>query len=86
MKGKMRKKPQLFLMAKKTGVFDRIHHGVEINLEAGCSKKETPMKPKTVRRVKSEQDSQTRAYPMHAGIVAGSIIFTVEGKIPVEYL
>ena len=44
------------------------------------------MKPKTVRRVKSEQDSQTRAYPMHAGIVAGSIIFTVEGKISVEYL
>ena len=44
------------------------------------------MKPKTVRRVKSEQDSQTSAYLMHAGIIAGSIIFTVEGKIPVEYL
>ena len=44
------------------------------------------MKPKTVWRVKSEQDSQTRAYPLHAGIVAGSIIFTAEGEIPVEYL
>ena len=44
------------------------------------------MKPKTVRRVKSEQDSQTRACPMLAGIVAGSIIFTAEGEIPVEYL
>jgi len=44
------------------------------------------MKPKTVRRVKSEQDSQTRAYSMHAGIVAGSIIFTSDGEIPVEYL
>jgi hypothetical protein len=30
MKGKMRKKPQLFLMAKKTGVFDRIHHGLKL--------------------------------------------------------
>ena len=44
------------------------------------------MKPKTVWRVKSEQDSQTRAYPLHARIVAGSIIFTAEGEIPVEYL
>ena len=44
------------------------------------------MKPKTVRRVKSEQDSQTRAFSMHAGIVAGSIIFTADGEIPVEYL
>jgi len=44
------------------------------------------MKPKTVWRAKSEQDSQTRAYPLHAGIVAGSIIFTAEGEIPVEYL
>lgn len=44
------------------------------------------MKPKTVRRVKSEQESQTRAYSMHAGIVAGSIIFTADGEIPVEYL
>jgi hypothetical protein len=44
------------------------------------------MKPKTVRRVKSEQDSQTRAYSMHAGIVAGSTIFTAQGEIPVEYL
>jgi hypothetical protein len=44
------------------------------------------MKPKTVRRVKSEQDSQTRAYSMHAGIVAGSIVFTADGEIPVEYL
>ena len=44
------------------------------------------MKPKTVWRVKSEQDSQTRAYPLHARIVAGSIIFTAEGEIPIEYL
>ena len=44
------------------------------------------MKPKTVRRVKSEQDLQTRAYTMHAGIVAGSIIFTSDGEIPVDYL
>jgi hypothetical protein len=44
------------------------------------------MKPKTVRRVKSDEKSQTRAYPMHAGIVAGSIIFTSDGEIPVEYL
>ena len=44
------------------------------------------MKPKTVWRVKSEQDSQTRAYLLHAGIVAGSIIFTAEGEIHVEYL
>ena len=44
------------------------------------------MKPKTVWRAKSEQDSQTRAYPLHARIVAGSIIFTAEGEIPIEYL
>ena len=44
------------------------------------------MKPKTVRRAQSEQDSQTRAYPMQAGIVADSIIFTAEGEIPVKYL
>lgn len=44
------------------------------------------MKPKTVRRVTSGQDSQARAYSTHAGIVAGSIIFTSDGEIPVEYL
>ena len=44
------------------------------------------MKPKTVGRVQGEQDSQARAQSMHAGIVAGSIIFTNDGEIPVEYL
>jgi len=31
------------------------------------------MKPKTVRRVKSEQDSQTRAYPMHAALLQAAL-------------
>jgi hypothetical protein len=44
------------------------------------------MKPKTVGRVDSGQDSQERAFSTHAGIVAGSIIFTSDGEIPVEYL
>ena len=44
------------------------------------------MAPETVRRAQSEQDSRTRAYPTHAGIVAGSIIFTAEGEIPVKCL
>jgi hypothetical protein len=44
------------------------------------------MKPKTVRRVKSKQNSQTRTCSMLSGIVAGSIIFTTEEEIPVEYL
>ena len=44
------------------------------------------MKPKTVRHVKSEQDSQSRACSMLANIVAGGITFTTEGEIPVEYL
>ena len=44
------------------------------------------MKPKTVGRVISGQDPQARAYRTHAGIVAGSIIFTSDGEIPVEYL
>ena len=38
------------------------------------------MKLKTVRRVKSEQDSQTSAFSMLAGIFAGSIIFTQREK------
>ncbi|WP_390913998.1 Hint domain-containing protein [Pseudosulfitobacter sp. SM2401] len=44
------------------------------------------MKPKTVGRVESGQDPQARAFSTHAGIVAGSIIFTSDGEIPVEYL
>ena len=44
------------------------------------------MKPETVRRAQSEQDSRTRTYPTHAGLVAGSIIFTAESEIPVKYL
>ena len=44
------------------------------------------MKPNTVWRVKGGIDSQTRVYFMHSGIVAGSVIFTSDGEIPVEYL
>ena len=42
------------------------------------------MKPKTVRRAKSEQDSQTRACSMLTGIVTGSIISTTEAKSPLN--
>jgi hypothetical protein len=44
------------------------------------------MKPKTVGRVENGQDSFARAHSVQAGIVAGSIIFTSDGEIPVEYL
>lgn len=44
------------------------------------------MKPKTVRRVDTGQYSVTRAHAVQTGLVAGSIVFTSDGEIPVEYL
>jgi hypothetical protein len=82
----MRKCHNNFIRRKKAQRINQILSYAPITLRQVAVKKETPMKPKTVRRVKSEQDSQTRAYSMHAGIVAGSIVFTADGEIPVEYL
>lgn len=44
------------------------------------------MKPKTVRRVETGQSSGVRAHAVQTGLVAGSIVFTSDGEIPVEYL
>ena len=44
------------------------------------------MKPKTVRRVETGQSPATRAHAVQTGLVAGSIVFTSDGEIPVEYL
>ena len=44
------------------------------------------MKPKTVGRIKSGQIPQLRIEFTHVGLVAGTIIMTSDGEIPVEYL
>ncbi|MBM2292903.1 Hint domain-containing protein [Sulfitobacter pseudonitzschiae] len=44
------------------------------------------MKPKTVGRVESGQAPQLRAEILHVGLVAGTILLTSDGEIPVEYL
>ena len=44
------------------------------------------MKPKTVGRIKSGQIPQLRIEFTHVGLVAGTIMLTADGEIPVEYL
>ncbi|MCR8825686.1 Hint domain-containing protein [Pseudosulfitobacter koreensis] len=44
------------------------------------------MKPKTVGRVESGNIPQLRAEIIHVGLVAGTILLTSDGEIPVEYL
>lgn len=44
------------------------------------------MKPKTVGRTESGIDPQLRIEFTHVGLVAGTIILTADGEIPVEYL
>lgn len=44
------------------------------------------MKPKTVGRTQSGQLPQLRIEFTHVGLVAGTIILTSDGEIPVEYL
>ncbi|MFX4298319.1 MULTISPECIES: Hint domain-containing protein [Roseobacteraceae] len=44
------------------------------------------MKPKTVGRVESGHVPQLRAEILHVGLVAGTILLTADGEIPVEYL
>jgi hypothetical protein len=44
------------------------------------------MKPKTVGRIESGFEPQLRTEFTHAGLVAGTILLTSDGEIPVEYL
>jgi hypothetical protein len=44
------------------------------------------MKPKTVGRIQSGGDPQLRTEFTHVGLVAGTILLTADGEIPVEYL
>ncbi|MEO0864712.1 MAG: hypothetical protein AAFY39_09005, partial [Pseudomonadota bacterium] len=44
------------------------------------------MKPKTVGRVSDGETPATRTSISHVGLVAGAIVLTADGEIPVEYL
>lgn len=44
------------------------------------------MKPKTVGRTESGHRPQLRTEFTHVGLVAGTILLTADGEIPVEYL
>ena len=44
------------------------------------------MKPKTVGRVKGGSSPHKNAHMMQLGIVAGTLVLTADGEIPVEYL
>ncbi|WP_299628322.1 Hint domain-containing protein [uncultured Tateyamaria sp.] len=44
------------------------------------------MKPKTVGRIESGKTPQLRTEFTHVGLVAGTILLTADGEIPVEYL
>ena len=44
------------------------------------------MKPKTVGRVSGGETPATRTSISHVGLVAGAIVLTADGEIPVEYL